>query len=188
MSRGIPTIWLIRLTILALLLSLCMMAATERADAAPTTTAKITLLRNQEYPAALLEGIRTARSSIVFSYYLFKVTDSRGNLPGKIVEELVAARRRGIDVTVYLERKRGKDPLIADNRRTAEVLHRGGVTVLFDSPNVTTHAKVAVIDKRFVFLGSHNLTQGALRRNNELSVLIDSPELAAEIRSYLDRL
>ena len=100
----------------------------------------------------------------------------------------MAARRRGVDVTVYLEKKRGKDPLMTDNRRTAEALNRGGVKVFFDSPNVTSHAKVVVIDSRFVFLGSHNMTQGALRHNNELSVLIDSHELAAEVRSYLDRL
>jgi phosphatidylserine/phosphatidylglycerophosphate/cardiolipin synthase-like enzyme len=44
-----------------------------------------------------------------------------------------------------------------------------------------------VIDKRYIFLGSHNLTQGALKYNNELSVLIDSPEMAAEVRAYLER-
>ncbi|SNB47208.1 phospholipase D-like domain-containing protein [Geobacter sp. DSM 9736] len=168
-------------------LLLCLSGAGE-AGAGLTTTAKLTLLRNQEYAAALLESIRSAKSSIVFSFYLFKATNTPGNLPGKIVDELIAARKRGVDVTVYLEKKAGKDPLIADNRRTAELLLRGGVRVLFDSPNVTSHAKAGIIDRRFVFLGSHNLTDGALRRNNELSVLIDSPELAAEIRSYLDRL
>lgn len=188
MTGGVGTFRLVRLTLLAFLLSLYVAVAPERANAAPTTTAQITLLRNQEYPAALLDGIRTARSSIVFSFYLFKMTDSRNNLPRKVVDELIAARRRGVDVTVYLEKKRGSDPLMAENRRTAEALHRGGVTVFFDSPGVTTHAKVAVIDRRFVFLGSHNLTDSALRHNNELSVLIDSPELAAEVLSYLDRL
>ncbi len=60
--------------------------------------------------------------------------------------------------------------------------------VFFDSSRVTSHAKLAVIDGRFVYLGSHNLTQGALAHNNELSVLVDSPEMAAEFRSYLERL
>ena len=173
---------------LPLFAACCILLVAEGAGAGVTTTARITLLRNQEYPAALLDGIRNAQSSILFSFYLFKVSDTRGNLPGKVVDELVAARRRGVDVTVYLEKKRGKDPLMTDNRRTAEALNRGGVKVFFDSPNVTSHAKVVVIDSRFVFLGSHNMTQGALRHNNELSVLIDSYELAAEVRSYLDRL
>ena len=51
-----------------------------------------------------------------------------------------------------------------------------------------THLKVTVIDGRYVYLGSHNLTEGALRYNNELSVLIDSPEIAAETLTYLNQL
>ena len=173
---------------LFLAVACCTLFSAGGAEAGLTTTARVTLLRNQEYPSALLESIRKAHSSILFSFYLFKVTDTDGNVPRRVVDELVAARRRGVDVTVYLEKKRGKDPLMTENRRTAEALHHGGVKVFFDTPRVTTHTKVAVIDGRFVFLGSHNLTQGALRHNNELSVMIDSPELAAEIRSYLDRL
>ena len=70
----------------------------------------------------------------------------------------------------------------------AALLTRGGVRVVFDSPTVTSHNKTVVIDNRYVFIGSHNLTQGALRHNNELSVMIVSPELAAEVKSFLDRL
>ncbi|WP_243688574.1 phospholipase D-like domain-containing protein [Geotalea toluenoxydans] len=44
------------------------------------------------------------------------------------------------------------------------------------------------MDSRYVFIGSHNLTQSALQHNNELSVMIDSPEMAAEIKAYLNRL
>ena len=151
--------------------------------------ARTTLLRNQEYADALLKGVRDARRNIIFSFYLFKVTDARGNLPRTIVAELVNAARRGVDVTVILEKGNDKnDQLNAENSATAALLAKGGVRVFFDSPHVTSHMKTAVIDNRYVYLGSHNLTQSALRRNNELSVLIDSPEMAAEIKAYLDRL
>ena len=46
----------------------------------------------------------------------------------------------------------------------------------------------ALAKRRIVILGSHNLTQSALRHNNELSVRIDSPSLAAEVGAYQDRL
>ena len=150
-----------------------------------TTT---TLLRNQEYAEALLNGIGNARESILCSFYLFKITETRNNQPARIAEELVRARKRGVTVTVILENSgKERDPLNADNRRTASLLARGGVKVIFDSPRVTTHNKVVVIDNRYIYLGSHNLTQGALRYNNELSVLIDSPEMAADVRAYLER-
>ena len=94
-----------------------------------------------------------------------------------------------MEVTVILEKgSDARDNLNSDNRRTAALLTRGGVKVFFDSPRVTTYNKVVVIDNRYLYLGSHNLTQSALQHNNELSVLIDSPELAAEALAFLERL
>jgi len=152
--------------------------------------ARTVLLPNREYGEAFLQGIRDARKSVLCSFYLFKITGSGGNQPRRIAEELIRAKRRGVEVTVILERDNGKkrDGLTEENRQTAAFLSRGGVKITFDSPSVVTHAKVAVIDSRYVYLGSHNLTQSALRHNNELSVLIDSPEMAAEVTAYLDRL
>jgi phosphatidylserine/phosphatidylglycerophosphate/cardiolipin synthase-like enzyme len=151
--------------------------------------ARTMLLQNSEYGEALIQGIREARTSIIGSFYLFKITGSRGNLPRRIAEELIRAGRRGIAVTVILERTSGKnDRLDDENRQAADYLSRGGVRVHFDSPAVVTHAKVAVIDGRYVYLGSHNMTQSALRHNNELSVRIDSPGMAAEVTAYLEKL
>ncbi|HEY6837448.1 MAG TPA: phospholipase D-like domain-containing protein [Geobacteraceae bacterium] len=150
---------------------------------------RATLLANKEFAPALLEGIRSARSTIICCYYLFKTGSGRTNLPRRIAEELIKARQRGVEVSVILEAQgRTNDRLDADNHATAAYLARGGVKVFFDSPSVTTHSKVTVIDDRYVFLGSHNLTQGALSHNNELSLLLDSPAMAAEIRSLLRRL
>jgi phosphatidylserine/phosphatidylglycerophosphate/cardiolipin synthase-like enzyme len=148
--------------------------------------AKTQLLRNEEFPETLLERIDRAKSSIVMAYFLFKTTEKRGNLPTRVVESLLAARQRGVAVTVLLEQSdEERDSLNRDNRQTARRLRRGGVTVLFDDPRRTTHVKGTVIDERYVFIGSHNLTHSALSRNNELSVLIDSPELARESLAYL---
>jgi phosphatidylserine/phosphatidylglycerophosphate/cardiolipin synthase-like enzyme len=182
---------LLRFAALSVLL-LALVCAAEPVSAG-TYSARTTLLRNREFAEALLENVRAAKKSIYFSFFLFKATDSRNNLPRQIAEELVRAKRRGVDVTVLLERQspkrqQGQDSLNEDNRNTAALLSRGGVKVFFDSPNVTTHTKVAVIDGYRVFVGSHNLSQSALVHNNELSVMVDSPELATEVKSYLDRL
>ena len=146
-------------------------------------------MRNGEFGETFLQGIRDARKSIVCSFYLFKMTNSSRNQPRRIAEELIRSKRRGVDVTVVLERDNGrKGGVTQDNRETAAFLSRGGVKVFFDSASVITHTKTAVIDGRYVYVGSHNLSQSALRHNNELSVLIDSPEMAAEVTAYLDRL
>jgi phosphatidylserine/phosphatidylglycerophosphate/cardiolipin synthase-like enzyme len=170
---------------------ICCLAALFLSVAGPAYPAdlhpdKPILLKNRDYGEALLTGIRGARSSIIVSCYLFKITNFPGNLPRRVAEELIRARQRGVDVTVILERSRDKnDFLNQENSSTATFLSRGGVAVRFDSLRKTSHAKVVVIDCRYVFLGSHNLTHSALSRNNELSVRIDSPEMAREIIGYL---
>jgi phosphatidylserine/phosphatidylglycerophosphate/cardiolipin synthase-like enzyme len=68
------------------------------------------------------------------------------------------------------------------------MMTEAGIKVRFDAPKTITHVKAMVIDGRYVYLGSHNLTQSALKFNNELSVMVDSPEFAAEVTSYLDNL
>jgi phosphatidylserine/phosphatidylglycerophosphate/cardiolipin synthase-like enzyme len=42
-----------------------------------------------------------------------------------------------------------------------------------------------VIDSRFVFIGSHNFSDSALGRNNEASVMVDSPEMAGKAASFI---
>ena len=148
--------------------------------------AMVTLLKDTDFAGALLSGIRNARKSIVCSYYLFVVHGK--NQSEKVLDDLVKARRRGVDVRVILEKSRQKDRLNEENLHTASLLARSGIKVFFDTPDVVTHLKVTVIDGRYVYLGSHNLTEGALRYNNELSVLIDSPEIAGETLTYLNQL
>lgn len=150
---------------------------------------KVTLLQDHKYYDALLAGIRNAKKEITGCFFLFKINSSHGNLPQKIADELVAARKRGVAVSIELEQEAGgKGTVYEQNRRAFTFLNEGGVKVRFDAPKNTTHVKTLVIDRRYVYLGSHNLTHSALKYNNELSVLIDSAELADEITSYLDSL
>jgi phosphatidylserine/phosphatidylglycerophosphate/cardiolipin synthase-like enzyme len=170
-------------------LLLCLAITLAVASPAPAKeihTTRTALLKNREYGQALISGISTARSRILISCYLFKITASPGNLPRRIAEELISARRRGVQVSVIFEQSRDtQDFLNQENLVTAELLQRNGIIVRFDTLRRTSHSKVVVIDGRYVYLGSHNLTHSALGRNNELSVLIESPELAREITDYL---
>lgn len=143
------------------------------------------LLENGAYGSALIHQIRTAKRRIICAFYLFRITDTPGNQPRAVASELIAAQRRGVDVTVILEAGR---QVAKENRSATRLLAQGGVRVIFGPAGVTTHAKAVSIDDRYVLIGSHNLTQSALTRNNELSLMVDSPRLAARMRSYLERL
>lgn len=150
---------------------------------------KVTLLQDHKYYDALTCGIRKARKEITGCFFLFKVSEHKNDQPMAIVTELIAAQKRGVRVSIELEQAiTGKGTVYEQNRRAATLLSEAGIKVRFDAPKTTTHVKAMVIDGRYVYMGSHNLTQSALRYNNELSIMVDSAELAAEVTAYLNNL
>ena len=51
----------------------------------------------------------------------------------------------------------------------------------------TLHAKLIVIDRRYVFIGSLNLDPRSVAINTELGIMIDSTDLAVELLTDIDR-
>lgn len=152
---------------------------------AQSVTAKAELVENSAYSGQLITRIRQAKRRIICAFYVFRIGERRGNLPTAVARELVKAKQRGVEVTVILE---GGKRLRRDNRKAAMILSQGGVRVLFTRRGRVTHVKAISIDDRYAVIGSHNMTHAALSRNNELSVLLDSPELALKVRRYLERI
>jgi phosphatidylserine/phosphatidylglycerophosphate/cardiolipin synthase-like enzyme len=149
-------------------------------------TAPVSLLEDQQFFHVLSEHIAGADREIVVSMFLFRTRPYPSNRAHMILKDLVAAHKRGVRVQVLLERTaRDNDFLNQENVATSDQLRQGGVLVSFDSLDTTTHTKAIVIDRRFVFIGSHNLTHSALFHNHELSVLIDNPDLAKDVLRYL---
>ena len=150
----------------------------------------VRLLEDREYFPAFMKAIHGAKDEIVMSFFLFKTNGYRTSYTDRLLAGLVRASRRGVRVRIVLERGKATkaSPIDKSNRDTAARLRKEGVDVGFDSPRVTTHTKVAVIDGRYVLLGSHNLTNSALKYNHELSVFIDSPSLAEETLRYIESL
>jgi len=147
------------------------------------------LLRDREYFAALREAIDEARSEIVMAFFLFKTREDGKTPPDILLRHLIKAAHRGVAIRILLERgKNAASTVDETNRKTAQRLREQGIDVSFDTPRRTTHTKVVVIDRRYTFLGSHNLTSSALRYNHELSLVVDSPGLAMETLRYMDTL
>ena len=150
-----------------------------------TSQGDVVVLANADYFPALLSKIRGAEANIGLSMFVFKTTESAKNRPSMVVEELISAAQRGVQVQVFLEKSGYDEKLNATNQQTAEKLRKHGLEVTFDAPNITTHTKLVVIDQRFSFVGSHNFTHAALRYNNELSLLVDDRGLAQKLTDYM---
>jgi phosphatidylserine/phosphatidylglycerophosphate/cardiolipin synthase-like enzyme len=117
---------------------------------------------------------------------LFKTSKSIKNFANKVMNELIAASKRGVMVEVFMEKNnRPEDDLNAYNHSTATKLRKAGIEVRFDSKNIITHTKLIIIDERLVFIGSHNLTHTALSKSNETSLMVNSKELADVFLKYI---
>ena len=49
------------------------------------------------------------------------------------------------------------------------------------------HAKLVVVDERWVSIGSMNMDRRSARSNTESAILIDDPAIAAEVAAFLER-
>lgn len=148
---------------------------------------KITILEDRRYFETLIKKIEGAKKDIHISMYIFKTSGKKINSAVRVRDAIINAARQGVIVKVLLEREGEKgSSLNYENEYTAKKLGKGGVEVYFESPGERTHVKAVVIDGKYTFIGSHNLTASALQHNNELSLMIESEEVAGEIVKYIE--
>lgn len=146
---------------------------------------RIMLLADADYFPVLINFIKNAQKRIDIAVFLFKTTESKNNKPTQLVDELIKAHKRGVFVQLVLEHSGYNESINKENQRVATTLTTNGITVRFDSPKKTTHTKMVIIDNRFCFVGSHNLSHSALAFNHEMSLLLDSRRMAGELTDYI---
>lgn len=104
-----------------------------------------------------------------------------------LVSELVAARRRGVDVRIITAGAKTDLRIVrhASRTRWGELL-RAGVE-LWEFVPTMIHVKAMVVDRALVVLGSANLDPRSYYRNDELNLNVLDPEVAAVHRLWFLR-
>jgi putative cardiolipin synthase len=174
-------------------------AATARVLVDPPDKVRRTSAQSPEGTAFFdaINMMRSARSEVVMASPYF-IPGERG------VELMREAIAHGVRMSVLTNAADATDePLVhfAYARYRHDML-RAGVQVyeiggqlvaqsnelgIFRSSFGRLHAKVAVVDRRWVMVGSMNLDARSARANTEISVLIESPALAGEILGLVER-
>lgn len=144
---------------------------------------------DRDYPGVLLPLLKDAKNSIyvimfLASYYP-EYPDSPTNL---FLKEMIKAKEKGVKVEVILNQSDREDisHVTVENLKTARYLHLHNIPVYFSPHNITTHAKIVIIDGKFVVIGSTNWSYSAMAKNHETSVVIESPELARYYMKYFE--
>lgn len=138
----------------------------------------VEIINDRNYYPRVHELLQGAKKNIylaMFSiYYYDRHPDSPSNI---LLRDLVSARNRGVDVKVILEEERQPD-------RVIRFLKQNKIPFKVDPPDITTHAKLIIIDEIYTVIGSTNWSYSALSKNNETAVVIKSQEAAGVYVNY----
>ncbi|MGB9690835.1 MAG: phospholipase D-like domain-containing protein [Candidatus Sumerlaeaceae bacterium] len=156
----------------------------------------VTPMTNRVFFPTMHEALLSATRSITVVQRSITMADRPHPMPGEkllpgrpasevnvLLDDLIAAHKRGVDVTVVLDQT--EDFQDSTNDETADYLKSHGVRVLRDDLQTQTHAKLVVIDDRWVSVGSTNWTPPALESGNEASVLVTGAAINKVYRDYV---
>ena len=107
----------------------------------------------------MIREIDHAKREILMQAY--HITDT------SIVDAIVRAKKRGVDVKVLLDKSQ-----INSEYTARHVLERNGIKVLIDNKPAIAHNKIIIIDGLTVLGGSYNHTNNAAKRNAENMTII----------------
>lgn len=116
---------------------------------------------------AVVEQIANAKKEIFVQAYSFT--------SAPIADALVKAHKRGIEVTVVLDKSQGGGKKYG----SADFVAHAGIATFMDRKHAIAHNKVMLVDRSTIITGSFNFTKAAEERNAEnLLVITGDPELA----------
>ena len=147
--------------------------------------ATVTFFGDDRLLPALVKDISAAEESINCSLYMFKTDGNDIDSTHLLLNAMLHALGNNVKLAVIFDIGDEDDLTTEFNLYTGNVLSRAGATVVYDSPDRRLHTKMCVIDDDLLYIGSHNYTFSALKRNAETTVRIRSKEVAAEALEYM---
>jgi len=139
------------------------------------------VLFGETYCQTLHKHLTQAEKSIIIAiYFIYPNFEDPDNPINQLLNDLVDAKKRGVDVKVVLEGSK-----LNVSRRAYQKLRQNEVKVYFDTPEQLLHIKGVVIDDRYVFVGSANWSKSAMEKNYEATHFADSPQDAKTLTKYI---
>jgi PLD-like domain len=171
-----------RVKVVAVFLCLCILVF---APPAYPITPRVTPIDNRAYGNAVLQAIDNAKESVYVAMYSMYLTLGEAANPALLVNALIAAKNRGVQVKVYLD----NTPDNAQGNQAAyKLLKDAGVEVYFIAPAYKLHAKLIIIDDATTIEGSSNWTQEAIENNFEVDVSVDNGDFAKKEEAFFAQL
>lgn len=118
----------------------------------------------------LIDHINAAQSSIHIASFEFDLTP--------VAEALIAAHNRGVDVRWVTDNESGLDADLDPGRGQFAMMQDAGIEVRADNRTALMHNKFWIFDNQTVWTGSTNITESGIFKQDNNTIVIQSPELA----------
>jgi hypothetical protein len=121
------------------------------------------VLDDTQYLYFLLRALKTAQKKIRIIMFFMAFKDEERYPTDKIMDEILKAKQRGVDVKIILDKDAEGDVYGSRiiNYDAFKKFTENGIDVLFDFEEKVTHSKIVIIDDEHVIVGSHNWTAGS---------------------------
>jgi len=142
-----------------------------------------------DYPEIVIPIIKQASSSIDVLVYEWKWYGHQGHTAIQQFNlELCSATRRGVKTRVIMNIEHYSHPITKINTRTERFLKQAGAEVKMARVGGRTHAKMIIVDKKILILGSHNFCKSSFSSNAEVSITIADCPVIEEYSRYFESL
>lgn len=148
-------------------------------------SATVTPLLGGYFFDELIKHIEESKFSIKAVQYQWKwnIHDRHSHI-SRLGNTILRAQKRGVAIQVILNQESRNRPLTKINQVTGDQLARQGVQVRNRNPAGLLHTKLWIIDGKYCFVGSHNISTRSLTMNEEFSVKVESTVLASFLNNY----
>ena len=119
----------------------------------------------------LIEKINAAQTSIHIASFEFDLTP--------VAEALIAAKQRGVDVRWVTDDEHGLEADAEPGHGQFALLQNAGIEVRSDNRSALMHNKFWIFDNQIVWTGSTNVTESGIFKQDNNTIVFQSPELAA---------
>jgi phosphatidylserine/phosphatidylglycerophosphate/cardiolipin synthase-like enzyme len=146
---------------------------------------EIVPLIDREYFDVVQATMKKAKRRIWVMVYGFKLSGSENTRADLLADEMIKAKKRGVEVKVILEKSDFNEWLNRMNGKTIEYFKENGIEAKLDNEDIITHAKVVIIDDS-VFLGSTNWSYGGLELWHNSDILIRNKKIVDFFTNYFE--
>lgn len=143
-----------------------------------------TLIEN-DYIHFVLKLLPTVKKSLYMIIYLAKPNLKRKHDDVKAVLDLIIKlSNEKIETKIMIDSLQSNNPVSKANAISYNYLKSNGIDIKATKRARLTHSKLILIDDNITITGSHNLTNGSLHKNREVSILITDEKTNRDLKDY----